>query len=711
MGATRGRRGPWLLGTLLVAAGLGLAVPSPAGACGTATTVTLTSSENPTAYGDQLILTATVIPASGTAVPSGSVTFEDGSSSLGTVSVGATGQAALVCSGLAAGTHQLTADYAGSATFAASVSSVLEQDVTVQGSTTLLLPTVDPATYGETLLFVVSVLPAAGGGVPTGRVSLLDGGTAVGSASLVGGAAAVVVTSLDVGTHAIAATYAGDGNFSPSSSISLSEQVAPASTATGLTVSPTSAATGQTVTLTAAVSSAGGVPGGTVAFSDGGTSLGTATLSGGTATLTTCFGQSGTQKLTAAYSGTGNFAASGSGVVTLPVTPGRRCSTGCAKLTTSAGRARGLTLTAYLQDQPGETALLTASSPVAPQLVTVGAAPASVDAGQSVTLTSVVFGSGTAPFPSGTVDFLEGSTLLGAAATAEVGATADALASLRVALTAGSYPSITAAYHPDAAAQAFYAAATSASTAAVTVERVAASTTLSVATSLNPSPAGRPVIVTATVNHPSSSLTPTGTITFTVNGTGRTAVALDSLGQASLTLSSLAPGTQSIAASYSGDANFSSSSGSSAQSVGGGATPTATPTAAPTGTPKPGGSSKPGGASTPPSPATARSTGAAAPVIVPPVTASPPSRPSGVSGSAPTNPDQFDTSEVPPIDAISLVSGIHMGNAPQIIVFLIVFNALVLGAIAVASRRGRRLTRRTLEYAGPSPDQTPSSAR
>jgi len=45
------------------------------------------------------------------------------------------------------------------------------------------------------------------------------------------------------------------------------------------------------------------------------------------------------------------------------------------------------------------------------------------------------------------------------------------------------------------------------------------------------------------------------------------------------------------------------------------------------------------------------------------------------------NPDQFDTSAVPPIDLISLVSGIHMGDGPQIIVFLIVGNALLIAAI------------------------------
>jgi hypothetical protein len=98
-------------------------------------------------------------------------------------------------------------------------------------------------------------------------------------------------------------------------------------------------------------------------------------------------------------------------------------------------------------------------------------------------------------------------------------------------------------------------------------------------------------------------------------------------------------------------------------------------------------------------------------VIVPPVTTTPPSGPSGVSGSGAVNPDQFDTSAVPPIDLISLVSGIHMGDGPQIIVFLIVGNALLIAAIVVAARRGRLLTRRSLEWAGGGADQPVSDPR
>jgi hypothetical protein len=709
MRGSTGRRLPWLVGALLVAAATAVAAAVPGGACDrTGTTVTLTSSANPVGYGEQLILTATVIPSSGTAVPSGSVTFSAAGAGLGTVDLGPAAQASLAVSALPAGSDQIVAAYSGSSSFSASSSPCLAQTVTVQGSTTVLLPTVNPATYGQTLLFVVSVTPLVGTGMPTGTVSLASGGSQIGSATLAGGTAAVVAASLGVGSHVVTAWYAGDGNFSASGSAGVTEQIEPASTATVLGVSPTAPSAGQTVTLTASVSSPAAEPNGTVTFYDGGSSLGSSGLSEGTATLLTCF-QKGTQTLTAAYAGTADFTASTSAVVSLPVSGGSGC--GCPHTTAAVSRlAGGVILTAFTPE---------GSTPAPPQLITVGATPGTVDEGQSVTLTSVVFGNSGAAFPSGTVDFVQGSTLLGSAPTAQVGTTNDALASLRIVLSPGSYPSITAVYHPNSAAQAWYTSATSSSSAALTVERVAAATTLDLATSLNPSSKGQPVIVTATVNHPSSSLTPTGTVSFTVNGAAPVVVSLDSLGQASMTLSTATTGTKTISATYAGDGNFAGSTGSTVESVVSSTGPTPTPTSTPAPTPSPTASStpsatpRPTGSATPTpvptspsaSPRTAASsTARAATVVVSPGSATTGNLPSGASGSTPLNPDQFDTSAVPPIDLISLVSGIQMGNAPQIIVFLLVGNALLIGAIAVTSRRGRRLTRRTLEAAGSPSD-------
>jgi hypothetical protein len=52
-----------------------------------------------------------------------------------------------------------------------------------------------------------------------------------------------------------------------------------------------------------------------------------------------------------------------------------------------------------------------------------------------------------------------------------------------------------------------------------------------------------------------------------------------------------------------------------------------------------------------------------------------------------------------------------MGNGLQIIVFLVVGNALLIAAIVVAARRGRKLTRRSLEWAGGGADQLGSDPR
>ena len=133
----------------MVAGGVALAGPALGQAsAGTFTTVTLTSSENPSAFGEQFVLNATVIPATGTTVPDGSVTFVDGSTDLGTVALDGNGQAALAESALPVGTHSLAADYSGSASFDSSSSAPLAQVVTTQGSMTFLISTVNPATYG-----------------------------------------------------------------------------------------------------------------------------------------------------------------------------------------------------------------------------------------------------------------------------------------------------------------------------------------------------------------------------------------------------------------------------------------------------------------------------------------------------------------------------------------------------------------------------------
>ncbi len=81
--------------------------------------------------------------------------------------------------------------------------------------------TVTPSTYGDTLIFDVTVT----GSTPSGTVTLKDGGaggTTIGSGTLSGGTCTITNTTLAVGTHAnIVAVYGGDGNNNPSTSSAL----------------------------------------------------------------------------------------------------------------------------------------------------------------------------------------------------------------------------------------------------------------------------------------------------------------------------------------------------------------------------------------------------------------------------------------------------------------------------------------------------------
>lgn len=87
------------------------------------TTTTLTASPNPVVYGNPVTLAATVTSTSGT--PSGQITFLDGATVLSTVALDGTGVATFTTKPLPAGTHTITAAYAGGSGFEASSTSQL----------------------------------------------------------------------------------------------------------------------------------------------------------------------------------------------------------------------------------------------------------------------------------------------------------------------------------------------------------------------------------------------------------------------------------------------------------------------------------------------------------------------------------------------------------------------------------------------------------
>jgi hypothetical protein len=86
------------------------------------TNTDLTTSPNPFTFGGTLLLTATLHLASRTGTPTGTVTFLDGATVLGSASLNGQGQAVLMLplTPLAPGTHAFTASYSGDQTFAPS---------------------------------------------------------------------------------------------------------------------------------------------------------------------------------------------------------------------------------------------------------------------------------------------------------------------------------------------------------------------------------------------------------------------------------------------------------------------------------------------------------------------------------------------------------------------------------------------------------------
>lgn len=96
-----------------------------------ATTATaVSSSMNPSNEGESVTFTALVTVTNGRGTPTGSVTFRDGTTTLAAVSLGASGTASTTQS-LAAGPHDITAEYTGDTNFEGSTSPTLVQQVNV----------------------------------------------------------------------------------------------------------------------------------------------------------------------------------------------------------------------------------------------------------------------------------------------------------------------------------------------------------------------------------------------------------------------------------------------------------------------------------------------------------------------------------------------------------------------------------------------------
>ena len=206
------------------------------------TTVNLTSSPNPSQFGNTVTFTATVTPQSGSGTPTGTVAFYNGGTALSSPVMLNGGLAVLSTGSLTLGTDTITAVYSGDNTFAGSVSPPLIQIVTVLPpllTTVALQSSLNPSEVSENVTFTASVRPKSGQGTPTGTVQFMDSTTILGASTLnVKAVADISTTALVLGTHIITALYSGDAQFVASSSPALIQKVTPAFPDFGLAASP-----------------------------------------------------------------------------------------------------------------------------------------------------------------------------------------------------------------------------------------------------------------------------------------------------------------------------------------------------------------------------------------------------------------------------------------------------------------------------------------
>ncbi len=219
-------------------------------------------------------------------------------------------------------------------------------------------------------------------------------------------------------------------------------------------------------------------------------------------------------------------------------------SSGKATYTTSALAAGSHSITA---SYGGSTTYNSSTSSTLTQTVNKANSTATLTSSSNPSTygSSVKFTATVAPSKcTGTVTFKDGSTTLGNGSLSSGKATFSTST-----LTAGSH-SITGSYGGDSNCN-------SSTSSALTQTVNKANTTTTVSSSSNPSAVGSSVTFTATI----SSTTATGTVTFkdgsTTLGTGNV-----SSGTATFSTSTLAVGSHSITAVYSGDSNYNTSTSS-----------------------------------------------------------------------------------------------------------------------------------------------------
>ncbi len=300
-----------------------------AGAAIVPTTTVVTSSANPSTFGELISFSAQVEAEDGT-VPTGMIRFSvDGAPLGGQVVLDGNGRAeSTTIASPDPGDHTVIAAFVPDAGYGGS-GDILAQTVAAATVSLDLTSSDDSSDHGQAVRFTATIASEqAGTGAPTGFIQFEVDGQPLGDAIEIedGEAQSPAISSLSPGDHLVTAVYSGDAHFAPTLT-SLTQQVAKVGTSTALTASKTSTTYGDQVTFTAKVTPAAGglgAPTGTVKFMDGATTLATVAVAAGpgntgTASYSTADLGAGSHNVKAVYSGSDAFAGSTSGQVGVSV--------------------------------------------------------------------------------------------------------------------------------------------------------------------------------------------------------------------------------------------------------------------------------------------------------------------------------------------------------------------------------------------------------
>lgn len=192
------------------------------------TTLTVTPSAATLTYGQPVTVTATISPSTiSSTVPTGSVTFHDGATTLTPTETVSNAAASYTVNVPTVGTHMYAANYSGDTNFQASAPTMASSNVVVnRASSTVAGSSSTTVTYGNSTSIHVTVsgqYSGAGIATPSGTIGYAISGTSIsGTAAISSGAATIpVANTLAAGSYTVSITYAGDTNYKPATNISI----------------------------------------------------------------------------------------------------------------------------------------------------------------------------------------------------------------------------------------------------------------------------------------------------------------------------------------------------------------------------------------------------------------------------------------------------------------------------------------------------------